>query len=117
MNQVVFGPMPVELAAPLGALVRNVEDAVTDGAWGASEAASLHLWLRAELMPWAMGELRTYPHPERLGHLMAEIVDLDSVILVAVGEELVQATRLMERAVHDLADRLSGFMSPARNPI
>lgn len=117
MNQTVFGRIPVELGVPLSALIRNVEDAVADGTWGASEAGSLHLWLRAELMPWAMNELRNHPHPEQLGHLMAQIVDLDSVILVAVGDELVQATRLIERAVHDLADRLIGFRASLSNPI
>ena len=41
------------LTTNLNRLVRQLEEAVEDGTWAVSEAASLHTWVRAELVPWA----------------------------------------------------------------
>jgi len=92
---------------PLRRLADDVRAAVTEGSWGAGEAGRLHMWLRADLLPWSMQAARTLPNPDVIGHLLAQLVRIDAEIVASVGEDLILAVHDLEVVVAQLRDHLS----------
>ena len=86
------------LPTNLSRLVRQLEEAVEDGTWAVSEAASLHSWVRAELVPWATATVhRLDPETRRtLGPYFTELAALDVQLLGAAGRSAAELARQLE---------------------
>ena len=70
------------LTTNLNRLVRQLEEAVEDGTWAVSEAASLHTWVRAELVPWATTMIHHLDPAARAAQpYFAELAALDVQLL------------------------------------
>lgn len=87
-------------------LVEDVELAVAQGAWGSSEASRLHSWLRADMMPWALAQMRRHRDPGRIGSLLRDLLAHDAQLVTAVGEDLVRVAEQLEVRAIRLASAL-----------
>lgn len=98
------------LTTTLSRLVHQLEEAVDDGTWAVSEAAALHGWVRAELVPWASSVASTLdPRTRReLQPLFAELAALDAQLLGTAGS----AAAAMARQLEVVADRLVATTHP-----
>ncbi len=68
-------------------LVQHVQEAVDDGTWAVAEAAQLHAWVRAELLPWAAELMRTADPTTRetLAPVFTQLAQLDAELLGTCG--------------------------------
>jgi hypothetical protein len=66
------------------------------------------MWLRADLMPWALAKARDLPNPEGVGHMLAELVRVDADVVASVGEDLLSAVHHLEAVAEELVTKLDG---------
>ena len=80
-------------------LVDDLRCAVADGSWGGNETAALNTWLRVEVIPWAMTEIRQLELPQSAGHLLKDINVLDRELLGSTGTAAVVIADQLETTV------------------
>ena len=94
------------LTTNLNRLVRQLEEAVEDGTWAVSEAASLHTWVRAELVPWATTMIHHLDPATRaaLSPYFAELAALDVQLLGTAGRSAAELAHQLEVVADKLVE-------------
>jgi hypothetical protein len=94
------------LTTNLSRLVRQLEEAVEDGTWAVAEAALLHIWVRAELVPWATATINHLDPATRvaLSPYFAELAALDVQLLGTAGRTAAELARQLEVVADKLVE-------------
>jgi len=94
----------LRLRATLGQLCRSVVEEVENGGQGNREIALLHVWLRADFVPWTsrmMLEL-TLSRRSCLAATMARVGELDAQLPMATGAQAADVADQLRRHGTDL---------------
>lgn len=103
------GPYASQLETTLVRLVSDVTEAAGDGEYAVRESATLHTWVRAELLPWAASCLSSMDenHQERVRTAIAELAARDAELLGAAGAAASAAACQIEATALELLTGLN----------
>lgn len=89
-------------------LAREVGDAAKDGGWAATEAARLHAWVQADVVPWAKEATRDLDPRERasINPYIVAIAELDAQMLGTAGSSAAELADRLKSVVEQLVTRV-----------
>lgn len=90
-------------------LITDIEAAARDGSWAATEISRLHMWLTAELLPWAKTWSVHLPHhvAGEVTRHMVTIAHLDAQLLGTAGKHAAHVALMLEDTISCLVDDIA----------